>query len=97
MIPLFVLPFHYWWCWRALSAAIAFYGIVSLCRTPPHQDWGRARAAGNRFARDDNEPGPSWGRSNYPENENGLVNPPRRDTRALSPAGMFGVIVMGFV
>jgi hypothetical protein len=26
--------------------------------------------------------------SNYPEN--GLVKPPRRDTRALSPAGMFG-------
>ena len=32
--------------------------------------------------------GPSWGRNNYPEN--GLVNPPRRETRALSPAGMFG-------
>ena len=32
--------------------------------------------------------GPSWGRNNYPKN--GLVNPPRRDTRALSPAGMFG-------
>ncbi len=32
--------------------------------------------------------GPSWGRNNYPEN--GLVKPPRRDTRALSPAGMFG-------
>jgi hypothetical protein len=31
---------------------------------------------------------PSWGQNNYPEN--GLVNPPRRDTRALSPAGMFG-------
>ena len=31
---------------------------------------------------------PSWGRNNYPES--GLVNPPRRDTRALSPAGMFG-------
>ena len=26
--------------------------------------------------------------ANYPEN--GLVKPPRRDTRALSPAGMFG-------
>ena len=32
--------------------------------------------------------GPSWGRNNYPENS--LVNPPRRDTRALGPAGMFG-------
>jgi len=32
--------------------------------------------------------GLSWGQNNYPEN--GLVNPPRLDTRALSPAGMFG-------
>ena len=31
--------------------------------------------------------GPAGG-SNYPEN--GLVKPSRRDTRALSPAGMFG-------
>jgi hypothetical protein len=33
----------------------------------------------------------SWapaGGSSYPES--GLVKPPRRDTRALSPAGMFG-------
>ena len=28
------------------------------------------------------------GRNHYPEN--GLVKPPRRDTRALGPAGMFG-------
>jgi hypothetical protein len=28
------------------------------------------------------------GENNYPEN--GLVKPPRRDTRALSTAGMFG-------
>jgi hypothetical protein len=28
------------------------------------------------------------GGNNYPEN--GLVKPPRRDTRALSPAGVFG-------
>ena len=53
----------------------------------PHQDWGRARTAGNRFACDDKELGPSWG-GNYPEN--GLVKPPRRDTRALSPAEIFG-------
>jgi len=46
------------------------------------------RAAGTRFARDDKEPAPSWGRNKYPES--GLVNPPRRDTRAFSPAGMFG-------
>jgi hypothetical protein len=30
----------------------------------------------------------SAGGSNYPET--GLVKPPRRDTRALNPAGMFG-------
>ena len=61
--------------------------INALRRQPPHGDWGRARQAGNRFARDDKELGPSWG-NNYPEN--GLVKPPRRDTRAFSPAGMFG-------
>ena len=49
--------------------------------------WGRARTAGNRFARDGKEPGSSWG-NNYPEN--GLVKPLRSDTRALSPEGMFG-------
>ena len=30
----------------------------------------------------------SWGRNYYPEN--GLVKLPKNDTRALSPAGMFG-------
>ena len=39
-------------------------------------------AAVNRFARDDKELG------NY--QQNGLVKLPRRDTRALSPAGAFG-------
>ena len=34
--------------------------IVTLFIPPPHQDWERARTAGNRFARDDKEPGPSW-------------------------------------
>ena len=29
---------------------------------PSHQDWGRARTAGNRFARDDTESGLSWGK-----------------------------------
>jgi hypothetical protein len=54
--------------------------------TVPHQDWGRARAAGNKLARDDKEPAPDGGHS-YPEN--GLVKSPSRDKRALSPAGMF--------
>jgi hypothetical protein len=39
-----------------------FFEIVALYKPPPHQDWGRARAAGNRFARYDKEQGPSWGK-----------------------------------
>jgi hypothetical protein len=64
--------------------------IATLRRPPPHQDWGRAGTAGNRFARDDIELGPQLGETIIPEN--GLVKPPRarRNTRALSPAGMFG-------
>jgi hypothetical protein len=60
--------------------------IDTLCRPPPHQDWGRAGAAGNRFARDEKELRPQLpaGENNYPEN--GLVKPPRLDTRALSLA-----------
>ena len=40
-------------------------GIVSLCRPPP-QDRGRARAAGNRFARDGKVPGPQLGAKQLP-------------------------------
>jgi hypothetical protein len=39
-----------------------FCRTVKLCRPPPHQDWRRARTAGNRFARDDKEPGPQLSR-----------------------------------
>jgi hypothetical protein len=61
MIPLFVLP-------STILVALAkstigdqhFYEIVTLCRPPPHQDWGRARTP--RFARDDKETGPRWGK-----------------------------------
>ena len=63
MIPLFVLPFT---LLAVLASSISddqyFCEIVTLCRPPPHQDCGRARTAGNRFARDDKEPGPSWGK-----------------------------------
>jgi hypothetical protein len=38
-----------------------FYEIVILFRPPPHQDWGRARTVGNRFARDDKGLGPQLG------------------------------------
>ena len=54
MIPLFVLP-------STLLVVLAsstsgdqhFYEIVALLRPLLHQDWGRARKAGNRFIRDD--------------------------------------------
>ena len=35
--------------------------IATLCRPLPHQDWGRAGSAGNRFARDDKERGSQLG------------------------------------
>jgi hypothetical protein len=62
MTPLFVLPF-------TLLAVLAsstsgdqhFCAFITLYRPPPHKDWGRARAAGKRLARDDKEPGPIWG------------------------------------
>jgi hypothetical protein len=40
-----------------------FYEFVTLCRPPPHQDWGRARTAGNRLARDDKELGLQLGKT----------------------------------
>ena len=61
MISLFVLPFTLLVVLASLiSGDQHFYEIVTLCRPPPHQDWGRARTASNRFARDDKEPGPRW-------------------------------------
>ena len=62
-IPLFKLLF-------TLSVVLAsstsgdhnFCEIDPLCRSPPHHDWGRARTAGNRLARDDKELGPQLGR-----------------------------------
>jgi hypothetical protein len=41
-----------------------------------------------RPKRDDNELGPQLGEGNFPEI--GLVEIPKLDTRALSPAGMLG-------
>jgi hypothetical protein len=63
MIPLFVLPFK---LLKVLASSSSgdqnFCEIVTLFRPPPHQDWGRAKTAGNRFARDDKKPGPSKGK-----------------------------------
>ena len=65
-IPHFVLPLKFL---VVLASSIGgdrlFLGIVSLCRPPP-QDRGRARAAGNRFARDDKVPGPQLGAKQLP-------------------------------
>ena len=63
MVPLFVLPFTLLLVLASSASGDRhFYEIVTLCGKPPHQDWGRARTAGNRFARDDKEPGPSLGK-----------------------------------
>jgi hypothetical protein len=32
-----------------------FFEIITQSRPSPHQDWGRAKAAGSRFACDDKE------------------------------------------
>jgi hypothetical protein len=63
MIPLFVLPLTLWVVLASSTSGDQhFFDIVILCRQSPHQDWGRARTAGNRFASDDKEPSPSLGK-----------------------------------
>ena len=81
--------------WRALSAAIAFLRIVSPFMVSFRCVDHRPIRTGDERERlvtaspvTTKSRGPSWGRNNY--TESGLVNLPRRDTRALSPAGMFG-------
>jgi hypothetical protein len=56
MIPFFVV------LESSTSGDQHFFEIITLFRPPPHQHRGRARTAGNQFARDDKEPGPSWGK-----------------------------------
>jgi hypothetical protein len=56
MIPLFVLLITLLVVLASSTSGDQhFCEIVTLCRPPPHQDWGRARATGNRIARDDME------------------------------------------
>jgi hypothetical protein len=89
MAPLFVLPFTLMVVMASSIRGVKhIFEIVTQFRPPPHQDWGQARTAGYRFARDDKDRAraPAGG-NNYPES--GLVKPPRSDTRALSPAGVF--------
>jgi hypothetical protein len=69
MIPLFVLPFTLLVVLASSTSGDQhFCQIVTLCRPPPHQDWGRARTAVNRLAREDKETGPSWGKQ-FPAGE----------------------------
>ena len=58
MAPLFVLPFTLLVVLASFTSADQeLHEIVTLCRPPPHQDWGRAGTAGNRLASDDKELG----------------------------------------
>jgi hypothetical protein len=85
MIPLFVLPFT-----LLVVLASSTSGDLYPLRCADHHP---IRIGFERERLVDASPvmikswGLSWG-SSYPEN--GLVKPPRRDSRALSPAGMFG-------
>jgi hypothetical protein len=63
MIPSFVLPFTLLVVLASSTSGDQhfLFVIVALCKPPPHQDWGRAEAAGSRFACDNKEPGPQLG------------------------------------
>jgi hypothetical protein len=63
MIPLFMLPFTLLVVLASsTSGDQQICEIVTLYRPPPHQDSGRARAAGSRFAREDKELGLQLGK-----------------------------------
>ena len=66
-IPHFVLPLK---VLVVLASSIGGDGLFLRNRfamqTTPHQDQGRARAARNRFARDDKVPGPQLGAKQLP-------------------------------
>ena len=61
MVHLFVLSFALLVVFASSTSGDQhLYEIIVMCRPPPHQDRGRVRTAGNRFARDDKESGLSW-------------------------------------
>jgi len=63
-VVVFVLPFRLLVVLASSTSGDQhFCEIVTLCRPAPHQDWGRARTASNRFARDDKELGPQLGKT----------------------------------
>jgi hypothetical protein len=77
-----------WWCWRALPAAMNTF-VISLHSADHHPirigDERERLVTASPVMTKSRAPA---GGNNYPGN--GLVKPPRRDTRALGPAGMFG-------
>ena len=63
MTPLFELPFELLVVLASSTSGDQhFLVIVTLRRPSPYKDLGRARTAGTRFAHDDKDLGPSWGK-----------------------------------
>jgi hypothetical protein len=88
MIPLFVLPSHCWWCWRAIPAAIkTFVELLHCSEHHPIKIGDERERLVTALPVMTKSRAPAGG-INYLEN--GLVKSPRHDTRTLSPAGMFG-------
>jgi hypothetical protein len=85
MIPLFVLPFLLF----VVLASSNSSDLQSLRCADHHpiRIWDERERLLTATPVIKKSWGPSWG-SNYPES--GLEKPPRRDTRAVSKAGMFG-------
>jgi hypothetical protein len=86
MIPLFVLLYrlHCWWCWQALPAVICNRYAVQM-NTPIRIGDERERLVAALTVMTKSL-GPSWGKQFLGER---LRETARRDTRALSSAGMF--------
>jgi hypothetical protein len=81
-------PLQCWWCWRALPAVINTF-VKSLHCSDHHPikigDERERLVTASPVMTKSRAPA---GGNNYLEN--GLLKPPRRDTRTLSPAGIFG-------
>ena len=66
MVPLFVLLFKLLVVLASSIGGDRLFRNLFAVQTTAHQDWGRARAAGNRFARDNKAPGPQLGAKQLP-------------------------------
>jgi hypothetical protein len=88
-------PLYFCYCLHKLPVVLGsltlgdqpFFVIVTLCiKITDEREWLLTASPVTTKSRGR----PRWGRSNYNYPENGPVKPPGRDTRALSPAGVFG-------